>query len=104
MMDRAWDIVVGVAIAALTALAAAWAGRMRRERRLLRQMAADWAGTPARPGVDERPGMMLRMQRVEEAQADLRAVVAELLPDHGNTMRDMLARIEVAVGATRNEE
>lgn len=114
-MDRAWDIVVGVAVAALTALAAGWMARMRRERRQMRQFLTDWFGEPARPGVEERPGVMVRLQEhadLLQAHTDLlqglsgrvSAVEAEMQPNHGSSLRDELRRIAVAVGAAGKEE
>ena len=47
----------------------------------------DWFGTPARPGVDARPGVMGRLDAIEH----------ELHPNSSMSMRDAVDRIEKAV-------
>ena len=54
-----------------------------------RLFAEDWGGIPGRPGVPERPGMMVRMASVE----------AEFRPNHGGSMRDSMNRIESNLAA-----
>lgn len=47
----------------------------------------DWNGTPARPGVPEKPGVMVRLEAIEH----------ELHPNSQLSMRDAVDRIEQAV-------
>jgi hypothetical protein len=54
-----------------------------------RLFAEDWSGEPGRPGVAERPGMMVRMAAVE----------AEFKPNHGGSMRDSLNRLEASMAS-----
>ena len=65
---------------------------------LLGEFPTDWKGTPARPGVEARPGVM-------ESIADLRRQVAmiqaETKPNGGASLRDAVARIETEMAAHR---
>lgn len=54
----------------------------------------DLAGEKARPGVPERPGLMARMQKMEEVMETVRH---ELFPNSGKSMRDQTNRIEEKV-------
>jgi hypothetical protein len=47
----------------------------------------DWEGEPARPGVAEKPGVMTRLQVVE---FDLASVKAEVHPNHGKSIKDVV--------------
>jgi hypothetical protein len=47
----------------------------------------DLQGEPARPGVPERPGVMVRLATIEE----------QLYPNHGSTLRDAVDRVAVSV-------
>jgi hypothetical protein len=85
--------------------------RMRREQRRdhaeARQMREDWRGEPARPGVPERPGVMVRLSRIESGQTYqghvqavqgqyLEQVWHELHPNSGLSLRDSVSRIHLA--------
>jgi hypothetical protein len=77
------SFVAGVA----GALGVAWT----RVVRPIQRIAEDWRGEPARPndGLPERPGMMLRMARLE----------AEMHPNHGSSLRDAVNRLEANMAA-----
>lgn len=47
----------------------------------------DWTGTEERPGVPARPGVMVRLQVIED----------QLHADHGTTLRDAVNRVEHGV-------
>lgn len=72
---------------AIGAMAVAWT----RVVRPIQRIAEDWHGEPARPdaGIPERPGMMLRMARME----------AEMHPNHGGSLRDAVNRMDVNLAA-----
>ncbi|MEI3845307.1 MULTISPECIES: hypothetical protein [unclassified Microbacterium] len=63
----------------------------------------DVAGEPARPGVDARPGLMERLQAVEDKQDDLTAAVKvvqhEVTTNHGSSLKDSTKRLEGRVDA-----
>jgi hypothetical protein len=71
---------VGAVTGSLATLAVAWT----RVVRPIQRIAEDWNGEPARPrdGVPERPGVMLRLSRIE----------AEMHPNGGSSMRDAVNR------------
>ena len=107
-MDPAW-------ITALTALAvavigfAAWAGRyawqvMRRTTRFL----DDYFGDPGHDGLAAKPGVMARLQSVEElvtkVAAELSRVAVETMPNDGTSIHDVVARIELALSKAETEQ
>lgn len=51
----------------------------------------DWRGRPARPGVPAQPGVLERLARQEDALA---RIDAELHPNGGSSVRDVLNRSE----------
>ncbi|MFI8810534.1 MULTISPECIES: hypothetical protein [unclassified Streptomyces] len=52
----------------------------------------DWNGTQARPGVPGRPGVMARLDGIEER---LGRVEHELHPNSGGSLRDAVDRVDV---------
>lgn len=106
-MSAVLEVIVG---AAATVVAAGVTGgfvlivRMGRDQR---QMHEDWRGEPARPGVPERPGVMVRLERIELAQTEqgrvqiehgrqIEQIWHEVHPNSGTSMRDQVTRIEAA--------
>ena len=68
-------------------------------RRLLRPLAhmlTDWHGSPPRPGVPERPGVMVRLEQHDEALA---RIWTELSPNHGNSVKDQVTKLARQMGA-----
>jgi len=59
--------------------------------RMLGEFLDDWFGTPARPGIEERPGVMARLARIEERQA---TVEHELTTNNGSSLKDAIQRVE----------
>jgi hypothetical protein len=55
------------------------------------QMVEDFNGTTARPGVPQRPGVMARLQTLDER---VDAVHTEVNYNHGTTIKDAITRIE----------
>ncbi len=84
---NAVSAAVGALSGVLVTLGVAWT----RVVRPIQRIAEDWRGEPARPdaGIPERPGMMLRMARLE----------AEMHPNHGSSLRDAVNRMESNLGA-----
>ncbi|QFR00706.1 hypothetical protein F9278_36105 [Streptomyces phaeolivaceus] len=83
--------LAAVAIAGLIALVwRVWRG-VRRIVDRLDDLADDWNGTPARPGVLARPGVMARLHGIEERVA---AVEHELQPNSGASLRDAVDRVD----------
>ena len=64
----------------------------------LGDLADDWLGTPARPGVPERPGVMQRLGSIDNRLAGLdervAAVEHELHPNSGSSLRDAVDRVD----------
>lgn len=60
----------------------------------LRNFFSDWEGTPARPGVPERPGMMKRMETVE---FDIKTIKHEVHLNSGQSIKDIAQRTEEKV-------
>jgi hypothetical protein len=51
----------------------------------------DWNGEPKRPGVQSRPGVMERLERLESLSLE---VHHEIKPNGGNSMNDKVTRID----------
>lgn len=66
---------------------------VRKVRPIVKQLTnflEDWFGEPERPGVAARPGILLRLVKIER----------ELKPNGGSSMRDAVDRVETAGKAT----
>ncbi|WP_199881593.1 hypothetical protein [Streptomyces sp. CB03911] len=80
-------VIWSVAISAiLGGLALVWR-TVRRIARLIEEFGEDWRGTPPRPGVPGRRGVMERLDRIEH----------ELHPNSGSSLRDAVDRVEQSV-------
>lgn len=96
---KVWvDPLVVVAMLAAAGTAAGWV--WRRAMRPLLNMARDWQGSPPRPGVPARPGVMVRLEQHDDALA---AIMAELSPNGGKSVRDRVEKIAWHVGAEQEE-
>jgi hypothetical protein len=100
-MTAGWAGVLVAAVGVIL-VPAAWCARwawklMMRTRDFL----DDWAGSPARHGVNARPGMMERLQRVERVTDEIRA---ETRPNGGNSLRDVVHRTAADVAAIKGDQ
>lgn len=106
-MSAVLDVVVGASAVIVASGATAAFAVIVRMARSQRQLLEDWCGEPSRPGVPERPGVMVRLERIEQAQIDARDVQSEhgrqieqiwheVHPNSGMSMRDQVTRIEAA--------
>lgn len=91
-VDRAmiWSVA---AVTITGALALAWR-MIRGVVRILRRMddlADDWQGVAARPGVPERPGVMARLDQIE---GRVGTIEHELRPNSGHSLRDAVDRVD----------
>lgn len=59
--------------------------------RMVNEFLEDWRGEEARPGYHKRPGVMERLVNLEE---QVQAVVHEVQPNSGTSLKDQVARIE----------
>lgn len=77
-----------------------------------RQMAEDWRGEPARPGVAARPGVMERLLSLDTGQSELRSeqviireqlevVHHEVRPNGGASIKDQLTRLDESDASRR---
>lgn len=91
-----WSVAAAAVAAALGLL---W--RMTRgvRRIVLRvdEFVDDWNGVPPRPGVSGRPGVMARLDGIEER---LGRVEHELHPNSGSSLRDAVDRVDVALNGS----
>jgi hypothetical protein len=76
-------VLFGGAIAAIVT-ALRWASRHARR---ISEFLDDWAGEPARHGVDERPGVLARLHAIER----------EVTPNGGQSLRDAVTRVEASL-------
>lgn len=66
----------------------------------LRNFLEDWNGVPPRPGVDRRPGVMERLDKLEETTAEVKH---EIKPNRGGSLADEIYRIGDKVGTKHGE-
>jgi hypothetical protein len=95
-------VTAAVALAVALAGLAGWGLRVawRLVSRTIRFL-DDWAGEPARPGVAERPGVMARLQSVEQSLA---SVLAETKPNGGSSLRDVVHRTAADVADIKYDQ
>ncbi|WP_432063339.1 hypothetical protein [Streptomyces sp. S1] len=90
------DVAAAIA-AAVVALGGAatllfrWSRSLRQFRRRMGQFFDDWFGVEGRPGVPERPGVMQRLNSLEEQAAVIRH---EVRPNSGSSLRDAVDRVD----------
>lgn len=100
-MDPGW-IVALVALATAVASCLAWAARkswqvIRRTGHFL----DDWQGEPAHDGLTATPGVMARLRNLEVTVA---GISAELHPNGGGSLRDVVARTAADVADIKAEQ
>jgi hypothetical protein len=61
----------------------------------------DYAGEPARDGLPARPGFMARLGSVEESMKHLSA---EMSPNHGSSLRDVVHKTAADVAEIKSEQ
>jgi hypothetical protein len=88
----AWGVVGGVgtlgAAVAVLAVGVRWA-RARWAR--VADFLEDWNGERGRPGVPRRPGVM---ERLDALEATTRTIRAEVTPNGGGSLKDVIGRID----------
>lgn len=96
-------LLVAGAVATVAAASAVLIGVVRfvvRMARNLGHLVDDVRGEPARPGVAERPGILVRLQQIETQIAAVEQRVSgvehELTPNSGLSLRDAVDRVERA--------
>jgi hypothetical protein len=92
----------GVVTAAAGALAVLWRAvrRVRRVAHRVEEFLHDWQGVPSRPGVEGRPGVMARLAEIE---ARVAAVVHEVRPNNGGSLRDAVDRVDRRMASTAGD-
>lgn len=88
-MNAAWVAAVAAAIGVLIAIGwkpVRWAWRTLVR---LTEFLDDYFGHPARPGVEARPGVMVRLQSIEKIATEVRH---ETQLNGGNSLRDTVQR------------
>lgn len=86
--------VAAVAVAAALGLLWRLTRGVRRIVGRVDEFVDDWNGTTARPGVAGRPGVMARLDRIEQR---LESVEHELHPNSGGSLRDAVDRVDIAL-------
>lgn len=94
-IQLAGEITAGLAALAAIGVAISW---IRRRWLRVESFLTDWAGSPARPGVPEQPGVLTRLHSIE-TRVD--AIEREVKPNGGASMKDAVDRI---AWATCNEK
>jgi len=76
-MENNIGLLIGLVTFAITLLGIAWKfiAYVRAFAKRFESFLEDWEGEKARPGVPERPGVMERLQRNEDAIAQLAVIV-----------------------------
>lgn len=100
-MDAAWVTALGT-LAALAGGTLLWIGR--HTWRFLRRVVHfldDYAGQPARDGMPAKPGFMARLGSVEELTAK---VSAEMHPNGGQSLRDVVNRTAADVADIKTDQ
>jgi hypothetical protein len=90
--------------AVLALLAGGWRvlRRLRAIARRVDEFIDDWRGTASRPGVEGRPGVMERLDTIEQRVG---IVVHEVRPNGGASLRDAVHRVDCRTAElTGNEE
>jgi hypothetical protein len=91
------DVAAGVIVAAAGATVL-WLTRLPKK---LIHMTDDWFGEDARPGVEGRPGVMVRLQNIERSQTTmgikLTGIEHEMNFNSGQSIKDAVHRIDGAV-------
>ena len=95
-----WAIAI---VAILGLLGALWrlVRPLRRIVQLVDMFWEDWQGTPGRPGVPPRPGVMARLDRIEDRVG---IVVHEVRPNGGGSMRDAIDRVDARTAPPPGDE
>ncbi len=91
-------VIITMIAILMTSLFRAW----RKVRSLfhpLIEMALDWHGSPDRPGVPGRPGVMTRLESHEQQLAYIKG---ELSVDHGRSVKDTVIKIADRMGVDTN--
>lgn len=87
------DILAAAGALTIIAGGAAVVAQVGRVLKRLADAIDDWQGEPDRPGVPGRPGVMERLAVIE----------AELHPNHGASLRDVVDRLEHGVRRIENQ-
>lgn len=97
---------LGGIVGAVAVLAAVWKTLLQPVVRFARRLVHfvdDWFGEPERDGVPERPGVMRRLQLIddhgERTDGRLDAIEHQLSPNSGKSLHDAVTRIETAVNS-----
>jgi hypothetical protein len=100
-MDPAW-IAAFVALATAVVSLLAWAARYGwRVLRRTGHFLDDWQGEPAHDGLTATPGVMARLRSLEDFAASINA---ELHPNGGGSLRDVVARTAADVADIKQDQ